>query len=81
MGADDWIEGAKEMVIGGLLIDVTQDAWIEAYALGGFVDSIDPTVPALKTGVETMFAIIAIVVVVFGVYLIVRGTKTALTKW
>ena len=81
MGEKDWIEGAKEIIIGALVIENAQRFWLDAYVLGGFVDGIDPSVPGLKTGVETMLAAVAILVVVFGVYLIVRGMKTAVTNW
>lgn len=81
MGEKDWIEGAKEIIIGALVIENAQRFWLDAYVLGGFMDSIDTNVTGLKTGVEVMLAAIAITIVVFGVYLIVRGLKTAVTNW
>lgn len=81
MGEKYWIEGAKEIIIGALVIEKVQMFWLDAYVLGGFVDGIDPTVPGLKTGIETMLAAIVITLVVFGVYLIVRGLKTIFTRW
>lgn len=79
MGNKDWIEGAKEIVIGALVIEKSQEYWMNAYVFGGFVDSISPSF--VKVWIEAMLALLVISLVVFGIYLILRGMRTSLTNW
>lgn len=78
MGKGDWIDGAKEIIIGALVIEKAQEYWMNAYVLGGFVDGIDPSI---KPAIEVMLAFVVILAVGFGIYLVVRGMKSAITKW
>lgn len=81
MGEKNLVEGAKEIVIGALVVDNTQGFWTDVYMSGGFVDSINPSVPAFKMLVEAMLTVIVIALMLFGIFLLVRGMKTALTDW
>ena len=81
MGSNEWIEGSKEIIIGGVLIGEVQRLYTEVYSLGGMVDSIDPAQYLIKAGVETMVSAITIMLIVFGVFLVIRGMKTAITNW